>query len=115
MSKLIRWLGENWFKIAVLIVVLIIGLGYVGYLNRKTTLADDAARRKALTEILEKSDRESKIESCLTMADVQQEVFWESECKGLGRGENCSLPTYNADRVDAEYRRDRDECYKRYQ
>ena len=71
-------------------------------------------RNKEIEEQKEKVWNKLKLDACLAEADKDYTNFWESECEALGLGENCLLPTYNADRADKIKRQKRDECYKKY-
>src|SRR5690349_5485083 len=54
------------------------------------------------------------LKACLMMADLNGVHFWNNECKSQGLGEECRLPTYNANRVDGSIKEDKEDCFKQY-
>lgn len=39
---------------------------------------------------------------------------WNGECESRKLGENCSLPKYNADRLDEIMQKDKERCFDNY-
>lgn len=62
----------------------------------------------------EDSFNETILEICLDGVETDYDDFWNSECQVLGRGDDCLLPEYNADRVDRDREESRDACFKQY-
>ena len=105
-------------KITIIIAVLIIAMSVAYYLvvflpheeqmslNQKQQALQDtkkAANQKALD-----------LEFCLSRADSDGSSFWDSECESQGLGKNCSLPEFNANRVDNSIKEAKSECFKQY-
>lgn len=58
--------------------------------------------------------REHSLSKCLYYADKSANDFWDQICKKLSKGEDCSLPTHDAERVDNTRQQDKDNCFKQY-
>lgn len=56
----------------------------------------------------------AKLSSCLGAADYNAAGLWDSTCKANGRGEDCSLPTSTANRIDQSRQQNKDNCFKQY-
>lgn len=61
-----------------------------------------------------KEQAEQALNSCLATADELYAYFWDKECKGQGKLENCNLPSYISDRVDKSLQDGKNECFKKY-
>lgn len=103
------------------ISILVIGLAYIGtttyFKFQENKLKQQEARQKIEaqnTAEKQKTDNKRSLNSCLLIADIDYSEFWNSECKNLGRGDDCVLPQYNADRVEQVKQNDKTECFKKY-
>ena len=61
--------------------------------------------------------KETQLDGCLSKADADYRMHWASACSKFGQtnlGPNCTLPQYNADRVEGLRREAKEDCLKRY-
>jgi len=111
--KIIKWIG---IILGIVIVFGAIGLqGFISWKNYK--LKEEKQKTEQQEKIKGQQDENRKnslLNVCLRLAETSYGRFWDSECKILGRGEDCFLPEYNADRADDYKQEEKDECYKRY-
>ena len=57
---------------------------------------------------------ERKLNQCLTDAEFSYRWCWNSQCRLLGREENCELPFERADICKKQRKEDKDYCFKKY-
>lgn len=116
--------------ISTIIVVLGLGtyffIGWKSYQLRKEQLKIDQIKQQneldkqkqeeadKKKEEADKERNKTLLDICLRVAGESYSSFWNSECAILGLGDDCKLPTWNANRVDEQEEKDRAECYKRY-
>lgn len=105
-----NFIRENWFKIAILIVVAFSLMGYFSYLNEKNALVN----AKNLEEKLKRDNNELSLSFCLDDTDSLYTSSWDRACEGLDKEKDCSLPSSRADDLDNDRRLNREECFKRY-
>ena len=59
--------------------------------------------------------KKQALENCLKNADDNYQANFESYCISEGRGANCqSIKRYNADRVEAIGKEEKEDCFKQY-
>lgn len=100
--------------ISMLIVALSLGYYFVIFLPQKESqrlLREESIRKQ---EVNEAKERQRQLNFCLTAAEFSKDNFWDRECESRGLTENCSLPAYNADRVDDTHKEDRNECFRKF-
>ena len=123
------WLAMNWFRVVMASCALILGLAAAYYLavvlpgvkraevevvrrqsqeaaRREENAAEE--RRKALAE------NKEMLQACLAHAGTAYDDRWESSCKKLSKGKDCSLPARLAEAYDRGHTDSRDECFKQY-
>ena len=98
-----EWLKENWFKIACLTVVLLIGLGYVNFLNNKESNRQAEEAQKQLQAKLE-SLQNQEVENKKYAADRK------ADCLSIYKTENDKWNNVRGWRYEEED----DKCYIRY-
>jgi len=54
------------------------------------------------------------LDACLTGAYNSYNASWESNCRSLGRGSNCLLPSNRVDILETYHKGLKESCYKRY-
>lgn len=101
------WLKDNWFKLAIVGVLLLITYPvyyhYVIYNPQKDQKARDAERTK---QIEEQEARESIVVArniCLAEAEMSYSIDWDNACKEDGanhKNKNCRLPGTIAERLE---------------
>ena len=103
------------------LVILLVGFGYIGtnlyfkFQDNKLKQQEAKQKMEAQNKADEQKEQNSQsLNSCLAFADTSYSEFWNSECKSLGRKDDCVLPEYNADRADQIKQDDKNECYKMY-
>ena len=113
------WLKEHWFKLGGLTCALIISLSIGYYYVIALPLAQQ--RKVDQQELLIQTTQEQKMESkidldaCLSSADDNYQVNFESYCISEGRGANCnSIRAVNEARVAAIEKEEKADCFKRY-
>ena len=103
--------------VIIIIAIRVLALGLL-YNRQKTLEKDKRATEARLERVMQEKEaqeeKEKQLDLCLLRAQLNYSNFWERECEGLGRGEDCRLPRYNADRVDRIMKEAKDECYRRY-
>jgi hypothetical protein len=113
-----NWIKENWFKLGILLILLFIAWTFYYKLVVLPGIESNREQAQAtLKELKEKSERESIEASrnrCLSAADIDYSLNWNSACKSLGKKEDCTLPTLNANNINDFRQSSRDECYKKY-
>jgi|SaaInlLV_10m_DNA_2_1039722.scaffolds.fasta_scaffold00542_18 hypothetical protein len=63
-------------------------------------------------------DRRDEMQAEIDLIDCEADAFtaydswWDRECEDKGLGVDCSLPSYNADRLQESYESDLDRCYR---
>ena len=72
---------------------------------------EEADKKKAEAD---KEKNQTLLDICLGSAEEGYSSFWNSECAILGLGDDCKLPTWNANRVDEKRDKDKADCYKQY-
>lgn len=97
------WLKENWFKLAGLLVVLVIGLAYIVYLNTKETNQRMAESRKELQAKIE-NEQKLDAENKKYLADRK------ADCLEIYTTENNKWGNVSGWRFDDED----DSCYIKY-
>ncbi len=108
-----------------LIVALSLAYYLVIFLPKKEATRIDQQKQDQEQQQQAKADAIKKVEDekianrkslnlCLSMADISYSSFWDSECKGQGLRPDCTLPEYNADRVEKSKKDDKDACFRRY-
>ena len=55
-----NWLKENWYKVSMLIIFLILAIGFVGYLNTKNELAKKELENRNMREAQERVSKEAE-------------------------------------------------------
>lgn len=115
------WIKENWFRIAILVILLIFAWPfyyyYVLYLPEQEAkkIANEEAARIREENRRSSIDRERNL--CLRETEFAYVANWADQCKNFGlnnKGKDCTLPGRNADRVE-QWRKDaKDECFKKY-
>jgi uncharacterized protein HemX len=108
-----------------IIIAVIIGLAIVGFalVDQQTKLKVLQEQERMETREREKEQlrqdedeftRNQKLLTCKLVADEKRHGWWAKECKSQGSKEDCRLPEYNADRIDASNKNDIDNCIKLY-
>lgn len=100
------------FNLSVIITFLLIGFSVFYYLviflpgKENTRLQQEEAKQQ---------DRQQKISLCLKSAYEMYHDRWNSTCKLDGKKDDCTLPTYRSEVIEAFHKDLKGECYKRYQ
>jgi Tfp pilus assembly protein PilE len=114
--------------IASIIASLAIGYYFVIYLPQrdKAQQALLEAQQREKQAVLEQSQasqeakkktQQQDLQNCLYQADFDYLSYWARECKNFGiknTGSNCTLPTFNAERVDQSNTDAKNYCFKEY-
>lgn len=110
-------------KIAI-IVSIIIGASLVayGYINYKTKIDVFEKEQQTKIEQLNRDEqaqraRELKLVSCKAEAEIYHNNWWNNSCTTFGankKTEDCTLPSYIADDINAKRDKDMDNCVKLY-
>ncbi len=88
-----NWLKENWFKVGLLVVLLILGLSfayyYIVFLPKKeqNRLAQEIQKQtlQESKEIKEREKTQSLLDECLADAETSYSDQWYGECKSQGK------------------------------
>jgi len=97
-------------KKVIIITALIIGLSILGY-----GLMNYSYKIKVLNQDrLEKINNGVMCEDCIDSAHKGYLSNWSSECIARGLKSDCSLPKWNAERLDELKERNIDNCIKVY-
>ena len=95
-----RWLKENWFKLVIAVVALLVGLSYFNFY--------------ALRPLLNKP----KIDKCLEDIKDKYNERWKSYCrldrKEIGTDGFCLLSDERADTVYERFNDEKGDCFKKY-
>jgi|SRR3989338_2897947 len=121
-AKLItEFLKNNWFKLCIVIASFIVAISL--YQSLVVIPREEARRKeakeslKAIEDKFEKEDAQRQLNLCLSAADIDYGINWNSQCKTFGvnhKGEDCTLPKYNADTIEGWKSDARNECFRKY-
>jgi len=116
----------------------VLGYGYMNYLSKKEALRlEQEHNNQVLLQAQEaKADNERKYNECVTTAENYHDSWWNGSCKVFGSNiqyedeqvysksagkiitqkviSHCSLPSYNADQINAKRDKDIENCVKLY-
>jgi hypothetical protein len=101
-DKIGIWLKENWFKLAIIICILMVVIGEL------VKIRDGQLKGQANSAALKK---------CLSAVESRYSSDWDSECtiNGMnGKKKGCTLPTWVVTRLDDMMMKDKDNCFKQY-
>jgi len=120
-SKKLKISMDSALKLAIIFAIVVgtaaLAYRYVYYLPQKDKQRIEAEERKEKEELDRKKGEESAdkvfLTFCLEQAEKSYKSNWNSECSALGLGNDCTLPTWNATRMDKWRSEAKDECYKR--
>lgn len=107
------WFQDNWFKLAIIICILITVIGFIQYNNQKNS----QELLKIRDEQLKRQENSDALKRCLLTAELMHGSNWDSECKinsMNGKKESCTLPTWDAKIVEDKLIKDKDDCFKQY-
>ena len=116
----------------------ILGYGYLNYLSKKEALKleQEQNNQVLIQEQATKAENERKYNECVAAAESYHEMWWNASCKNFGSSieyedqqvysksagkvitqkviSHCSLPSYNADQINAKRDKDIENCVKLY-
>lgn len=116
-----KWINQNWFRLGILFIGLLVAFSFYQSLVVIPRERDAQKLRdqiiKDSTERLQKSQNQTNLNSCLSAAEIDYSINWDSQCKTFGvnkKTDGCTLPKYNADTVE-KWRTDaKAECFRKY-
>lgn len=100
--------------LSVLIVSLSIAYYFVVFLPSREQQKLEMIKEEREAKSLEDSGRIISLEYCIQDADTFYLQSWNQMCAGLKKGEKCSLPDKETNRVMDLYSEKKDECYRKY-
>lgn len=59
-------------------------------------------------------ERRVKLNECMDHVYQTYSDNWDSGCRSEGKGDDCELPIWRADELDATFERDKDRCVELY-
>lgn len=117
MDKLIKYS----IIIGVLIIALSVAYYLVIFLPKKEEIRIELQKQEQLAKekevdrlTTEKEANKKDLEHCLLKVKLAAANFWQEECESMGRGEDCRLPEYNANRIDKSLKEDEENCFRKY-
>lgn len=114
-----QFLKDNWFKIALLIIILIGIIGYISYLNNAEKDKVSKDFNSNYQAILEKDVNAKALKDCLEKANSDYLINWNTECTINGTdsrkyGECTELPIWDVKVLDDRKNTDKQDCFKQY-
>ncbi len=116
-----NWVKENWFKLGILIAILILSASpayYFGiYLPQKDATAQSAATFQALEAQYQKDEVAGKLQDCLDAADSNYNDLFTEDCKLEGKTDcdtNASVYMSTAEALQKDRDNQKDFCFKQY-
>lgn len=109
--------------IALIVIFIAVGGGLIYQKNeRDWKLQDDKAKQEIQSQKekeAEKEAREKRLDywECMLAAGETYSSFWNSECRSFGinnKKDDCTLPTYNANRAEDLKKYEEGKCLKLY-
>jgi preprotein translocase subunit YajC len=116
---------KRFVQVSIVLAILIVALSVAYYLviflpqkdKEQLDLQKQVQEQKQMEDKATKDaslQRSLGLHGCIIAADADGTSFWNTECKGLGLGEDCRLPQYNADRVDQSIKDAKTLCFREY-
>jgi len=105
---------KNNLAIVIILSAAIIGGAYIYVQGQKSASIERQQQVKINTQQQDETERLKNLDNCLLVARIGGVDFWNRECKALGRGEDCLLPTWNAERVDEAIEKKKEQCLSKY-
>lgn len=107
-----NFLKENWFKLGVLVALIIFALGPAYYFGSYLPNSD-AIENRAITE--QKMEQAENLSQCLSLANQTAQALWNLYCTMEGKENGCPtiLATY-ADSLSAAKERGENKCYNQF-
>lgn len=108
-----QFFKDNWFKICILVIVLV---GIVGYLSFLNTVEQNKQYQQLENRIKVNSDKDA-LDSCLESAERVYSLDWDISCKTNGvnsKEPDCSLPNTTADHIEDRLQINKQNCFKQY-
>lgn len=112
-----HWFQENWFKLAIIICILIGITVFFQYNKQRDSEKANQELLKITNEELKKQENSTALQRCLLAANIQYSLNWNAECKINSMNdkiEDCTLPTWDAEIVENKRVKDKDYCFKQY-
>ena len=94
------------YIIIVVIVAITYLLGMILNISYKEYIRQDELKKENIQKIL--------LTKCLDAAKNNYDVLWNSNCKGKGLKDNCSLDLKVAESIGKDYEKDRKECMDKF-
>ncbi len=117
-----QFLKDNWFKLGILVVLIIIALSTAYYFvifipnneNAKIEQKNREAEQKILLEEKQQADIKNSLAECLDSAETNYVNDWNNACETVGKEKDCTLIHITSERLDDARKTAIDNCYKRY-
>ena len=98
-------------RITLIATMLIVSLSLAFYFA--VFLPSKARRDFDFKKALQIENQEKQAE-CIDSAIERNQEWWVTECEGLGKKSDCSLPWENVKRMDGDLRSEKELCLKRF-
>jgi hypothetical protein len=98
--------------VSIIIGISILGFGFINYQTKLKTLEVESQKEEET-----RTDKRLNLINCNKNAESDYLDYWNAQCKVQGRDkktDNCSLPKYIADDVEARRQKSLDNCVKLY-
>ncbi len=121
-----RFIKENWFKLGMMLILLLIGLSFgyyfVIFLPQKEMERKGLLKHEQLIKEVERQEAKQKEENsrvnlgtCLNDADKNYHETMINACqKYSGNISNCTIPLYLAKQYKEDQKNAKDVCFKRF-
>jgi hypothetical protein len=84
------------------------------YIPEREEAEREAARLVREDEKRAETVKQTSLNFCLRMANLQYSSDWDHECESQGLEKDCRLPLENVDIIEERLKEDRDSCYIKY-
>ena len=104
---------DSKYVYGILLIFIVMFCGFSGlWIN--TSIKENAKYEEEMRKEEKEKEKERNIGLCLDSAYESYRTRWESACKKLKLGEDCRLPSYEADAYDSDLKQNEEMCIKRF-
>lgn len=97
-------------NVTLLLVVLICAFSYIYVEHSKIAYQEKIRNEKEIENINQKT----QLDTCLSDAENNYNINWNSQCKSIGKKKDCQLPTYRANSVEKWRTEEEHQCMEKF-
>jgi len=101
-------------SLGILVVSLAVAYYLVVFIPKQEEIKNSRIEDQVRQEQKAEQKKEEDYRLCVLKADLDYSSWWEAECESQDLGEDCRLPKYNADALNASREKAKDRCIELY-